>query len=81
MGVPRVGAPRRRAGVRGLSPPLRLVQTFPVETRHRVFDLKSTSKHREPSQHFWCATVRNECAMVHDVHANSILEPQNVNIL
>ncbi|GBP41329.1 hypothetical protein EVAR_25167_1 [Eumeta japonica] len=61
--MPRVGAPRRRAGLRGLSPPLRLVQTFLVETRHRAFNLKPTSKHREPSQHFWCATVHNGCAM------------------
>ncbi|GBP89399.1 hypothetical protein EVAR_65045_1 [Eumeta japonica] len=57
--VSRVGAPRRRAGLRGLSPPLRLVQTFLVETRHRAFNLKSTSKQREPSQHFWCATIHN----------------------
>ncbi|GBP22871.1 hypothetical protein EVAR_17225_1 [Eumeta japonica] len=43
-------------GVRGLSPPLRLVQTFLVQTRHGVFNLKSISKQSEPSQHFWCAT-------------------------
>ncbi|GBP15070.1 hypothetical protein EVAR_6711_1 [Eumeta japonica] len=49
-------------GLGGLFPPLCLVQTFLVETRHRVFNLKWTSKRREPSQHFWCATVHNPYA-------------------
>ncbi|GBP61138.1 hypothetical protein EVAR_46789_1 [Eumeta japonica] len=57
MSRSRVSAPRRRATLRGLSPQLRLVQTFPMETRHKIFNLKSTSKHREPSQHCWCSTV------------------------
>ncbi|GBP80039.1 hypothetical protein EVAR_53179_1 [Eumeta japonica] len=62
MSVPGVSAPRRRVGLRVSSPPLRLVQTFLVKTRHGIFNLKSTSKHREPSQHFWCATIHNRCA-------------------
>ncbi|GBP19469.1 hypothetical protein EVAR_15819_1 [Eumeta japonica] len=69
MGVPRVGAPRRCEGLRELSTPLRLVQMFLVDMRHRVFNFKSTSKQREPSQHFWCATVHNRCAMVLNMHA------------
>ncbi|GBP16867.1 hypothetical protein EVAR_13247_1 [Eumeta japonica] len=67
MGVPRVSTPRRRAELRGLSPPSRLIQTFLVETRHRVFNLKSTSKQRKASQHFWCATVNNRCNL--NLHA------------
>ncbi|GBP57397.1 hypothetical protein EVAR_51244_1 [Eumeta japonica] len=51
--------------VRGLSLPIRLVQTFLVETRHKDFNLKSTSKQREPSQHLWYATVHN--SRLHDL--------------
>ncbi|GBP58593.1 60S ribosomal protein L34 [Eumeta japonica] len=41
-------------GVRGLSLPLRLVRTFLVETRHRVFNLKSTGylTFEQPSQYY-----------------------------
>ncbi|GBP54474.1 hypothetical protein EVAR_47343_1 [Eumeta japonica] len=60
--MPRVGTPRRRAGLRGLS--LHYVRyRRPGGDAAWGLNLKSTSKQREPSQQFWCATIYNRCAM------------------